>query len=275
MRLTDDRYAWLLDVRANRPDRIADAAARRARRPPARGPGRTLLLSATQPARGDLAAGADLTALGHRRSLLDRLVLALHHSAVSGVVASPDVLDDLLLLGVLDGKLAFAAGRFGPADLPGLVAAGVDGVLLRVDADAADSELDRCSALVSGLAAARVVALVEPVAAESELLPATTRAAGLGTTSAYTWLAVPPVAYVERLVAATTLPVLLEVADSGAYGHLPWFRALRAPGVRGVLAGRQVLYPAGEEWPQDVYAAVDQLARLLASAEDVAEEVPA
>jgi hypothetical protein len=274
MRLTDDRYAWLLDVRANRPDRIADAAARRARRPPARGPGRTLLLSAAQPARGDLAAGADLTALGHRRSLLDRLVLALQHSAVSGVVASPDVLDDLLLLGVLDGKLAFAAGRFGPADLPGLVAAGVDGVLLRVAA-AADTELDRCSALISGLAAAGVVALVEPVAAETELLPATTRAAGLGTTSAYTWLAVPPVAYVERLVAATTLPVLLEVADSDAYGHLPWFRALRAPGVRGVLAGRQVLYPAGEEWPQDVYAAVDQLARLLATAEEVEEEVPA
>ncbi|MFL6073430.1 MAG: hypothetical protein ACJ73S_08555 [Mycobacteriales bacterium] len=272
MRLTDDRYAWLLDVRANRPDRIADAAARRARRPPARGPGRTLLLSATQPARGDLAAGADLTALGHRRSLLDRLVLALHHSAVSGVVASPDVLDDLLLLGVLDGKLAFATGRFGPADLPGLVAAGVDGVLLRVGAG--DAELDRCSALVSGLAAAGVVALVEPVAAETELLPATTRAAGLGTTSAYTWLAVPPVAYVERLVAATTLPVLLEVADSGAYGHLPWFRALRAPGVRGVLAGRQVLYPAGEEWPQDVYAAVDQVAMLLATAGEV-EEVPA
>ena len=24
MRLTDDRYAWLLDVRANRPERIAD-----------------------------------------------------------------------------------------------------------------------------------------------------------------------------------------------------------------------------------------------------------
>src|SRR4030095_6646503 len=74
---------------------------------------------------------------------------------------------------------------------------------------------------VSQLAAHRLLAMVEPfishrvdgrvridLGAEATIR-AMTVAAGIGTTSAYTWLKVPVVEEMERVMAATTLPALL------------------------------------------------------------------
>ncbi len=55
-------------------------------------------------------------------------------------------------------------------------------------------------------------------------------AAGLGTTSAHTWLKVPVVDDMERVVAATTLPTVLlggEVSDDQDATFERWRRALR------------------------------------------------
>jgi DhnA family fructose-bisphosphate aldolase class Ia len=87
-------------------------------------------------------------------------------------------------------------------------------------------------------------------------------AAGLGTSSAYTWLKLPVVADMERVMAATTLPTLLLGGDSGAdpdETFAAWEDALSLPGVLGLTVGRTLLYPHDD----DVALAVDTAARLV------------
>jgi hypothetical protein len=87
-------------------------------------------------------------------------------------------------------------------------------------------------------------------------------AAGLGTTSAYTWLKIPVVDDMERVVAASTLPTVLlggEVADDQDAMFESWRRALRLPNVIGLVVGRSLLYPPGD----DVAAAVDAAVGVL------------
>ena len=63
------------------------------------------MIAADHPARGALRAASDPLAMADRADLLDRLVLALSRPGVNGVLGTPDVLEDLLLLGALDGKV--------------------------------------------------------------------------------------------------------------------------------------------------------------------------
>src|SRR5262245_28168795 len=90
----------LTEIRARRPQAIAEAAAARVR--PAELPERLMVIAADHPARGMLLGG-------ERRDLLDRLVLALSRPGVNGVLGTPDVLEDLLLLGALDRKVVFGS----------------------------------------------------------------------------------------------------------------------------------------------------------------------
>jgi hypothetical protein len=89
-----------------------------------------------------------------------------------------------------------------------------------------------------------------------------TVAAALGRTSAYTWLKLPVVDDMERVAAASTLPVLLlggeaSVDDDGAFDR--WRQALKLPTVVGMVVGRALLYPPDG----DVAAAVDRTVGLL------------
>ncbi|WP_441359668.1 Cgl0159 family (beta/alpha)8-fold protein, partial [Actinomadura chibensis] len=149
-------------------------------------------------------------------------------------------------------------------------------MLLRVDdSDPATARtLEGCAHAVSALAAHRLMALVEPYVAHrvegharkllapESMVRAVSVASGLGATSAYTWLGLPVVAEFERVAAATTLPVLLlggDASDDPGPALDGWRRALRTPGVRGLVAGRSLLYPRDG----DVRAAVDAAAELL------------
>ncbi len=87
-------------------------------------------------------------------------------------------------------------------------------------------------------------------------------ASGLGGTSAYTWLKVPVVPDMERVMAASTLPALLlggEVPDDPESAFAGWCKALRLPNVLGLVAGRSLLYPADD----DVAGAVDTAVSLI------------
>ena len=71
-------------------------------------------------------------------------------------------------------------------------------------------------------------------------------ASALGATSAYTWLKLPVVDDMERVMAATTLPTLLLGGDpttSPDETYAAWAKALALPGVRGLVVGRALLYP--------------------------------
>ena len=88
--LADETFAELLDVRVRHPERDRRAPARRGRG------GRSLLPARarcswsppTIPARGALGVGDDPLAMADRRSLLDRLLIALADPRVDGVLGS-------------------------------------------------------------------------------------------------------------------------------------------------------------------------------------------
>jgi hypothetical protein len=85
---------------------------------------------------------------------------------------------------------------------------------------------------------------------------------GLGATSAYTWLKLPVVAEMERVMDATTLPTLLLGGDPSRRPeetYASWRDALALPAVRGLVIGRTLLYPPDD----DVAAAVDTAVALV------------
>src|SRR4051794_27245825 len=93
----------LVTARVQRPHAVAEAAARRRRPSSLLGAhGRLMMIAADHPARGALRAGPDPLAMAGRADLLDRICTALARPGVNGVLGTPDVLEDLLLLGALD-----------------------------------------------------------------------------------------------------------------------------------------------------------------------------
>jgi hypothetical protein len=283
----------LLEARVRRPDAIAEAAAARRRPASLSGPhGKLMIIAADHPARGALRAGADALAMANRVDLLDRLRTALARPGVNGVLGTPDILEDLLLLGALEDKVVIGSmnrgglagtsfeidDRFTAYDADSIAAAGFEGgkMLLRIDPDDAGTvaTLQACGNAVTTLAAHKRMAMVEPfishrvdgrvrneLTAEA-MIRAMTVAAGLGTTSAYTWLKVPVVQDMERVMAATTLPALIlggEVSEDADGAYTQWSKALDLPTVQGLVIGRSLLYPPGG----DVAGAVDRAVNLL------------
>ena len=87
-------------------------------------------------------------------------------------------------------------------------------------------------------------------------------ASGLGPTSARTWLKLPVVDDLPRVMDATTLPTLLLGGDPQGHPddtYAAWGAALDIPAVRGLVVGRALLYPPDG----DVAAAVDVAAGLV------------
>ncbi len=110
---------------------------------------------------------------------------------------------------------------------------------------------------ISHRASGRVVNELDPDSAIKSIHIA----AGLGASSAYTWLKLPVVDEMDRVMAATTLPTLLLGGDPQGDPqdtYASWGRALDLPAVRGLVVGRALLYPPDG----DVAAAVDIAAEL-------------
>ena len=289
----EDRLARLLDVRVRQPHRIAEMAA--ARRHPDNligQTGRLLLVAADHPARGALGAGDRRFAMADRLSLLDRLATALSRPGVDGVLGTADILEDLLLLGALEDKVVIASmnrgglagtvfemdDRFTGYTAAGAARMGWQGgkMLLRIDVDdpATVRTLEACAHAVDALAEQSLMAMVEPFLSErvdgrfrndlsTEAVVRTSAvAAGLGTTSAHTWLKLPVVEDMDQVLAATTLPVVLlggEVSSDQGAQFASWRKALAYPSTRGMVVGRSLLYPPND----DVAAAVDATVELM------------
>ncbi|MGW7263030.1 Cgl0159 family (beta/alpha)8-fold protein [Streptomyces sp. NPDC054842] len=287
----------LVRVRAHHPEAVAEAAARRPRRPLVDGGGRLMIIAADHPARGALAVGDRRFAMANRAGLLERLCLALSRPGVDGVLATADILDDLLLLGALDHKVVLGSMNRGglagaafelddrftghrPQDIERL---GFDAgkLLLRIDYDDPGSlrTLESAARVVDEMAARRLPVFVEPFLCRRD--PATGAlgndlgaeavtksiaiASGLGGTSAYTWLKVPVTDNPDdmaRVMETSTLPSVLlggDVGEDQEGAYEKWRGALQLPTVQGLVVGRSLLYPADG----DVAAAVDTAVGLL------------
>jgi len=285
--------AALVKTRVEHPGRVAEAAA--ARRRPAGltgATGRLMLVAADHSARGALRAGDDPMAIADRGRLLERLVIALSRPGVDGVLGTPDVLEDLLLLGALEDKVVIGSmnrgglvgtafeidDRFTAYDAAAVERMGWQGgkMLLRIDPDdpATAPTLEACGRAVSALAERGVMAMVEPFIAHrvdgrvrndlstEAVVRSATVAAGLGWTSAHTWLKLPVIDDMEPVIAGTTLPVLLlggEVAADQEAQFATWAKVLGNPQVRGMVVGRSLLYPPDG----DVAAAVDTVVGMM------------
>ncbi|MFF6913031.1 deoxyribose-phosphate aldolase [Streptomyces sp. NPDC012466] len=286
----------LVRLRSHRPEAIAEAAARRPRRPLLNDSGRLMIVAADHPARGALGVGGRAMAMANRAELLERLCLALSRPGVDGVLATADILDDLLLLGALDGKVVLGSMNRGglqgasfelddrftghrPEDIERL---GFDAgkLLLRIDYDDPGSltTLESTARAVDAMAARKLPVFVEPFLSSRDetgrlrndlSAEAVTKsiaiASGLGGSSAYTWLKVPVTDNPDdmaEVMATSTLPAVLlggEVGDDQDGAYEKWRGALQLPTVCGLVVGRSLLYPADG----DVAAAVDTAVGLL------------
>ncbi|NUT34230.1 MAG: deoxyribose-phosphate aldolase [Hamadaea sp.] len=285
----EEEIRALVRQRAGRPELVAQAAAARRRRI-GWGDQRLMIIAADHPARGSIGVRDRPDAMASRIDLLTRLRTALSRPGVHGVVATADVVEDLLLLGDLDDRLVIGSmnrggltgtvfeldDRFTGYDTRTSVDMGFDGgkMLCRIDPGdpGTASTLESCGHAVTDLARHKLMAMVEPLPvrrvdgqARLDTDPdALIRAIGvgqaLGASSAYTWLKLPVVADMDRVLESTTLPVLLLGGESaGPEAYLSWQKALDNPGVRGLVVGRALLYPPDD----DVAAAVDAAAGLL------------
>ncbi|MFD3489189.1 deoxyribose-phosphate aldolase [Streptomyces sp. NPDC058690] len=285
----------LVRLRVRHPEAVTEAAARRRRRPLVGDSGRLMIIAADHPARGSFAVGEHELAMANRFELLERLCLALSRPGVDGVLATADILDDLLLLGALENKVVVGSMNRGglagasfelddrftghrPDDLARL---GFDAgkLLLRIDYDDPGS-LDTMHATaraIDAMAAHRLPVFVEPFLCRrvdgkvrndlgaSAVTTSIAIASGLAGTSAYTWLKVPVTENPDdmaRVMETSTLPAVLlggEVGGDQEGAYEKWRRALRLPTVQGLVVGRSLLYPVDG----DVAGAVDTAVALL------------
>ncbi|KFG72479.1 Cgl0159 family (beta/alpha)8-fold protein [Streptomyces mutabilis] len=288
----------LTSVRARHPEAIAEAAARRVRRPLVGDSGRLMIVAADHPARGALGVGDRRLAMANRADLLERLCTALSRPGVDGVLATADVLEDLLLLGVLENKVVMGSMNRG-----GLAGAAFEmddrftghraediarlrfdagKLLLRIDYDDPGSltTMEATARAVDAMAARELPVFVEPFISRrvdgrvrNDLsAEAVTRsiaiASGLGGTSAYTWLKLPVTHDPDdmgEVLETSTLPAVLLGGDIGgspadqAAAYERWRKALRLPTVQGMVVGRSLLYPADGSVEQAVDTAVGLL----------------
>jgi hypothetical protein len=230
--------------------------------------------------------------MADRYDLLDRLATALSRPGVDGVLGTPDIIDDLAALGLLHDKIIVGSmnrgglrgasfemdDRFTGYDVRSMVDGGLDfaKTLLRVNLDdrATAPTLTATAAAVTEASAAGLPIMLEPFMSRwvdgrvvndlstDAVILSIAIASGLGASSAYTWMKLPVVPDMERVMAATTMPTLLLGGDSGAEPDetfAAWQEALALPGVRGLTVGRTLLYPPDD----DVAAAVDIAAGLV------------
>lgn len=287
-----DTVRRIVAKRVREPAAIAEAATARLRAKSLfNDRGRVMVIAADHPARGTNAVGENPLAMADRGELLERLCVALERPGVTGVLATADILEDLLLLGALDGRAVFGSmnrtglagssfeidDRFACYDAQTIDRMRFDGgkTLTRIclTDPATPSVLENTANAINELADRKLIAMVEPFLSvwtggrlTNDLRPeavirAITIASGLGRTSAYTWLKLPVVDDMERVLASSTLPAVLlggEVKDPDT-AFAAWQEALSLPTVQGLVVGRSLLYPHDG----DVTKAVDTAVGLL------------
>jgi DhnA family fructose-bisphosphate aldolase class Ia len=259
------------------PESLGNALVSRRRRSLAGDDGRLLILAADHTSRGKISLGDEPLAMSDRYTLLGRLVRCLALPGVDGVLASADVLEELAWLGALDGKLAIGTmnrggiigarweldDRLTAYDADHVESMGLDGgkTLIRIDHTdpGVARTIETVARLSTELADRRLMSLIEPLpyvtgadgqprfdSSHDALVKVVAIASGLGSSSAYTWLKVPASERMDEVAGATTLPILLLGGEPGPNPNETfdlWEASMTQPNVRGLVAGRALLYP--------------------------------
>ena len=239
----------ITETRIHRPQVIEREARERKKRTRLTRDGRLVLVALDHPARGVTKIRDDELAMADRHQLLARVRCVLSDPDLDGVVATVDVLEELLILnhlertrtrrGFLDGRVL--VGSMNRGGLSGTMfemedtftAVGAerlaklrcDGgkMLYRLDPHdpASGRTIFACARALNALHRYRLPAFLEPLGGlrqGSGFQPAKDAqtlarqcgiAAGLGDSSAHVWLKLPYCEEFDRVCRATTLPILL------------------------------------------------------------------
>ncbi|HEX8139195.1 MAG TPA: hypothetical protein VF544_16650 [Pyrinomonadaceae bacterium] len=267
--------AQLTEIRVNEPGRSLEVARARRRRKSLTTDGRLNILAADHPARRVTRVGPEPLRMADRHDYMARILRVMMSERVDGLLATMDILEDLLVVhdlmekrggrGFLHNKLLIAsfnrAGLLGSAweiddPLSGPTAAscaewGLDGakILLRI-CDAEPDSLKTLLATVRAITELNAVGL--PMFLESlpvrktesgyaiiktaeELARTAGAASALGDSSRYLWLKLPYCENYELVAQATTLPILL-LGGEPVGDATPFLRELAA----GLKAGPNV-----------------------------------
>ena len=277
MSVSKTQYEELLRARVFEPEAFTKALLNRTRRTPQGVDGNLLLVASDHTARGKISLAGDAVAMADRHTLLDHLVRVLASPGVDGVLGSADVLEELAWLGALENKLAIGTmnrggiigatweldDRVTSYDVEHVESMGLDGgkTLLRIDYTdpAVPRTLETVASITTQLADRKLLSMIEPLPyvknaegkatlnpSDEALITVVAIASGVGASSAYTWLKVPASTRMSEVAGATTLPILMLGGDpSGGVERIfdTWEQGMKEPNVRGLLAGRTLLYP--------------------------------
>ena len=254
MRLSDEALARITEIRVTDPGFAQRSAMARVRREQLAPRGKLNILAADHPARRVTQVGDDAIAMSDRGDYLGRIMRVLASELVDGLMATMDIVEDLLILDgvaresggkpLLDSKLLIAslnrgglAGSSWELDDPMTGPAPatckawrLDGtkILLRI-ADSDPGSLKTMLASAQAITEANALALptfLEPlpvtrtekgwsvVKTREALARIAGVASALGDSSRYLWLKLPYCEGYETVARATTLPILLLGGES-------------------------------------------------------------
>ena len=267
--------AKITETRLSDPECAIAIARKRKRRNTLTSDGRLNILAADHPARRVTKVGDDPSRMTNRHSYLARIVRVLQSDVVDGVMATMDVLEDLLILhrlilkaggpALLDNRVLIGslnrgglAGSSWEMDDPvtgaspaTCAAMGLDGakLLLRIcdDEPASLDTILYCAEAITEMNALGLPTFLEPlpvvkvdgsykVVKEAEALAKIVGvASALGDSSRHLWLKLPYCKDYEVVARATTLPILLLGGESVG-DATPLLREIEA----GLAAGPNV-----------------------------------
>lgn len=243
--------ARLTDIRVNDPEYSFRAAGARERRRALTLDGKLNILAADHPARRVTGVGGDPLGMANRQDYLARIVRVLMGDAVDGVMATMDIIEDLLVLDELSGRGSFLKDKLLIASLnrgglagsswemndpmtgatPAACAAWkLDGakILMRICDDEPDSlkTMAASAAAINELNALHMPTFLEPlpmvksekgykvIKTAEALAKIVGVASALGDSSRYLWLKLPYCESYEVVARSTTLPILLLGGES-------------------------------------------------------------
>jgi len=296
---TDESFASLITKRKIDPKRMRKKLTLN---------GRLTILAADHPAR--MVIGDKQTPLGNRYELLGRILRVLSLERWDGVMVTPDIFEDLIIIqhllktrkgknflnsafpsSFLDDKVIIGSmNRGGLADTSfelddrftaftakSIQLLGLDGakIMLRLDPSNSDSgkTLDYCTKAIEELAVKRIPIFFEclwvnnenkPIKEAEKLIKVVSVAQALGSPPRELWFKLPYCDGFEKVAQATTCPILLlggSTKETGTF--LKEIKEALGAGsnVRGVLAGRNVLFPQDGQDPMEVAQRILRIVR--------------
>ena len=273
--LPRETYDAITDIRIKQPGFADGEADRRTRRRVVAPDGKLVILAADHPGRASLKIQDDPVAMADRHELLARILRVLSHPGIDGVMSTPDIVEDLLILaglirerggqsplderlligcmnrGGLPGSVWEMDDRFTAFTTRRMLVLGLDGGKFMVRIDPTDrgsmATIDGCVRAITELAEASLLSFLEPLPVVREngaykvvrtaraLIDAVSVSSSWGASSLYTWIKLPTCPEFERVARATTLPLVL-LGGEAVGDARPVLEDLR----RGMAAGANV-----------------------------------